>query len=350
MKKNLIPLLTVLLFYACTPMENPSVALYGVSIDQKNVSIDFGASYTLHATVTPKRSNDNLTLVWTSGNPAIVAIDQNGVLTALGHGEATISVIATSAEKSFTATCNVKVVPAVVNIPDEAFRNYCLQIADANRDSILTTDETSIVTRISVNNMNISSLEGLRYFPALLDLSCGSNQLTSLDVRANPALQYLSCGSNQLTGLDVSANPALQTLSCSYNPLTGLDVSANPALKYCLCNHNQLTDIDMSANPVLQILSCAYNQLTILDVSANPELQDLSCSYNQLTGLDVSANPALRNLSCSYNQLTSLDVSANSTLQYLYCSYNSFLTTVWLKTGQTVANLTKDSHTDIKYK
>lgn len=254
MKKNLIPLLTVLLFYACTPMENPSVALYGVSIDQKNVSIDFGASYTLHATVTPKRSNDNLTLVWTSGNPAIVAIDQNGVLTALGHGEATISVIATSAEKSFTATCNIKVVPAVVNIPDEAFRNYCLQIADANRDSILTTDETSIVTRISVNNMNISSLEGLRYFPALLDLSCGSNQLTSLDVSANPALQYLSCGSNQLTGLDVSANPALQTLSCSYNPLTGLDVSANPALKYCLCNHNQLTDIDMSANPVLQIL------------------------------------------------------------------------------------------------
>jgi len=350
MKKNLIPLLTVLLFYACTPMENPSVALYGVSIDQKNVSIDFGASYTLHATVTPKRSNDNLTLVWTSGNPAIVAIDQNGVLTALGHGEATISVIATSAEKSFTATCNVKVVPAVVNIPDEAFKNYCLQIADANRDSILTTDETSVVTRISVNNMNISSLEGLRYFPALLDLSCGSNQLTSLDVRANPALQYLSCGSNQLTGLDVSANPALQTLSCSYNPLTGLDVSANPDLKYCLCNHNQLTDIDISANPVLQILSCAYNQLTILDVSANPELQDLSCSYNQLTGLDVSANPALRNLSCSYNQLTSLDVSANSALQYLYCSYNSFLTTVWLKTGQTVANLTKDSHTDIKYK
>lgn len=350
MKKIIIPLLTVLLFYACTPMENPSVALYGVSIDQKNVSIDFGASYTLHATVTPKRSNDNLTLVWTSGDPAIVAIDQNGVLTALGHGEATISVIATSAEKSFTATCNVKVVPAVVNIPDEAFKNYCLQIADANRDSILTTDETSVVTRISVNNMNISSLEGLRYFPALLDLSCGSNQLTSLDVRANPALQYLSCGSNQLTGLDVSANPALQTLSCSYNPLSGLDVSANPDLKYCLCNHNQLTDIDISANPVLQILSCAYNQLTILDVRANPELQDLSCSYNQLTGLDVSANPALRNLSCSYNQLTSLDVSANSTLQYLYCSYNSFLTTVWLKTGQTVANLTKDSHTDIKYK
>ncbi len=329
MKKNLIPLLTVLLFYACTPMENPSVALYGVSIDQKNVSIDFGASYTLHATVTPKRSNDNLTLVWTSGNPAIVAIDQNGVLTALGHGEATISVIATSAEKSFTATCNVEVVPAVVNIPDEAFSNYCLQIADANEDGMLTSEETIGVTRISVNNMNISSLEGLRYFPALLDLSCGSNQLTSLDISANHALQYLSCGSNQLTNLDISANPALQTLSCSYNPLIDLDVSANPALQYCFCNHNQLTGIDLSANPVLKMLSCAYNQLTILDVSTNSALQDLFCANNQLTNLDVSANPALRSLTCSYN---------------------SFLTTLWLKTGQAISDLTKDSNTEIKYK
>ena len=60
---------------------------------------------------------------------------------------------------------------------------------------------------------------------ALTDLSCSSNQLTSLDISSNTALTGLSCSSNQLTSLDISNNTALTGLYCYNNPITSLDVS-----------------------------------------------------------------------------------------------------------------------------
>ena len=61
----------------------------------------------------------------------------------------------------------------------------------------------------------------MRANTALTYLHCGSNQLTSLDVRANTALTQLHCGSNQLTSLDVRANTALTQLTCKDNPGDG---------------------------------------------------------------------------------------------------------------------------------
>ena len=54
---------------------------------------------------------------------------------------------------------------------------------------------------------------------ALIQLFCGGNQLTALDVSNNTALTHMSCGNNQLKTLDLSNNPALRSLSCSGNNL-----------------------------------------------------------------------------------------------------------------------------------
>jgi hypothetical protein len=159
--------------------------------------------------------------------------------------------------------------------------------------------------------------------PALVDLTCPNNQLSSLNLGSAPALQRLACRNNQLTSLNL--NPALEELICDGNLLTSLDVSANPALRVLSCSGNFLTSLDVSANPALHELYCQYNQITSLDVSANPALHDLSCDGNQLASLDVSANPALGSLSCARNHLTSLDVSNNPLLSSLGCSNNELL-------------------------
>ena len=208
------------------------------------------------------------------------------------------------------------------NFPDANFRTI-VEHYDTNKDSSLSDTEIAAVEEIDCYDKGISNLKGIEYFTALRSLSCGRNQLTSLDVSKNTALTYLHCSYNQLTSLDVSKNTALTKLYCYNNQLTSLDVSKNTALTYLDCGYNQLTALDVSKNTALTYLSCSYNQLTTLDVSKNTALTDLLCHNNQLTTLDVSKNTALTRLRCHNNQLTSLDVS-NTDMKYLYCSVNIY--------------------------
>jgi hypothetical protein len=158
--------------------------------------------------------------------------------------------------------------------------------------------------------------------PALEDLDCAYNQLTSLDVSINTALTGLYCDNNQLTSLDVSINAALTRLYCDGNQLTSLDVSNNTALIRLYCDNNQLTSLDVSKNTALERLYCYINQITSLVVSDNIDLTELRCYDNQLTSLDVWNNTALDRLYCDNNQLTSLDVSNNLALTELRCEGN----------------------------
>jgi hypothetical protein len=64
----------------------------------------------------------------------------------------------------------------------------------------------------------------------LFALTCGHNELTSLDVSNNKALQIIDCPDVQLTTLDVSNQPELRILICGNNPLTRLDLSKNPLI------------------------------------------------------------------------------------------------------------------------
>ena len=54
---------------------------------------------------------------------------------------------------------------------------------------------------------------------ALIDLYCGYNQLTSLDVSQNTDLEYLDCTTCQLTSLDVTQNMQLE-YTIDYNMLS----------------------------------------------------------------------------------------------------------------------------------
>jgi hypothetical protein len=116
---------------------------------------------------------------------------------------------------------------------------------DTILDGTVTTANIDTVTNLQIGNQSISDLTGIEDFTAVTNLSCGDNQLTSLDVSANTALTNLSCGDNQLTSLDVSNNTALTDLSCGYNLLASLDVSNNTALTNLYCRDNQLTSLDV---------------------------------------------------------------------------------------------------------
>jgi len=277
-----------------------------IALDVTSASLLVGETQQLTATVSPNNATDN-SISWSSSNNSVASVSSNGLVTAKGAGTATITCRANDGS-GVQATCNVTVPEPVTisinstNFPDDNFRNYLLE-QDYGKDGVLTGLEIKNITYISVSDENISSLNGIEYFTALISLSCYHNQLTALDVSKNTVLTYLSCYNNQLTVLDVSKNTALKELWCSNNQLTALDVSNNTALTCLRCDFNQLTVLDVSKNTALEWLDCYFNDLTTLNLSKNTALTRLRCSLNFLTALDVSKNTELTNFECYGNNL-----------------------------------------------
>jgi len=211
--------------------------------------------------------------------------------------------------------------------PDVNFRTWILDWIGGGRTGacvVLGADRALMATLeyMDISGLNIVDLTGIEYFEGLSYLSCGFNQLRSLDVTGIAALTWLDCSSNQLSSLDISKNIALTWLDCGSNFLTELDASKNTALVTLCCYFNQLNSLDVSKNSDLVNLLCYYNQLTTIDVTKNTALTYLSCGANKLGSLDLSKNAVLAYLYCAANQLRTLDVSKNPAITQLYCCEN----------------------------
>ena len=61
------------------------------------------------------------------------------------------------------------------NFPDSTFRNYVSSNFDMDGDGVLSAAEIADATNISVNSMGISSLKGIEYFTAVVELHCWDN-------------------------------------------------------------------------------------------------------------------------------------------------------------------------------
>ena len=94
-------------------MVKGSVAVTGVTISDATATITTGSTKTLTATVAPENAT-NKSVRWTSSDDAIASVDDEGVVTAIAAGSATITV--TTVDGNFTATCAVTVEAATVAV------------------------------------------------------------------------------------------------------------------------------------------------------------------------------------------------------------------------------------------
>jgi|GEM_PF-1113597 len=93
-------------------IEIPGVVhVTGVSLDHSQLTLGAqGASYPLKATVTPEKA-ENPRLQWTSSDPSVATVDDEGVVTPLSIGEAAITV--TTEDGGYTDTCLIQVIEIV---------------------------------------------------------------------------------------------------------------------------------------------------------------------------------------------------------------------------------------------
>ncbi|WP_369618189.1 T9SS type A sorting domain-containing protein [Flavobacterium sp. CFS9] len=188
-------------------------------------------------------------------------------------------------------------------IPDVNFENklIALGIDSGTADGKVLTSKISDITKLELNNSNITDLAGIQDFKALTYLNCMSNKITNLDISKNQALYFLLAGYNNLITLDTSKNLALEYLSLDHNQITSLDLSLNVNLRLLSCGSNQLNNIDFTNNKLLSSLWCSSNLLTSLDLSKNQSLSSLNCSENKLLTTINIRNGNNRHMQITYN-------------------------------------------------
>ena len=103
---------------SCTLTVKPAyAAVESITLDKTSLELKEGDSAKLYASVSPWNAT-NKTVTWTSSNPSVAAVDQDGNITAKKAGSATI----TASAENVSASCTV-LVKAVVNGDPEGFNN-----------------------------------------------------------------------------------------------------------------------------------------------------------------------------------------------------------------------------------
>lgn len=187
-------LLSIAGFTGCSK-EDP-IAVAGVELNLSTMNLEVGETKQLTATVMPENAA-NGSVTWMSDNPAVAAVSDAGLVTAVAVGEATVT--AKAGEKRAVCSVTVKI-PTITDKFDPLFaeelqkRGY---IADARH--IMPEDVKDIV-ELDVSGKGwdaelqeaifgeLTYLRGIEYFVSLQKLYCRYNRLTMLDVSKNTAL------------------------------------------------------------------------------------------------------------------------------------------------------------------
>ncbi len=122
---------------------NVVVPVTGVSLDEGPIDLFTGDTYQLTETVLPENAT-NKSVTWSSNNEG-AALVSDGLVSAIGDGEATITV--TTVDGSFEATCVVKVTTPVTGV---SLNKETLVLELEDTDTLIATVEPSDATNKSV--------------------------------------------------------------------------------------------------------------------------------------------------------------------------------------------------------
>lgn len=85
----------------------------GIKLSETSLSLGTNASKTLKATITPSDATDT-SVTWKSSNNAVATVDDNGTVTGVASGTATIT--ATTTDGGYEAVCGVTVYPMITSV------------------------------------------------------------------------------------------------------------------------------------------------------------------------------------------------------------------------------------------
>lgn len=231
----------------------------------------------------------------------------------------------------------------IINFPDPNFKASLLaagpglQIAsgtasipgnifvkiDTNNDGEIEVAEALAITKLWLQNANITNLSGLENFSNLTEFNCYGNSISNMDLSPLSQLTRITIPYNHIVSLNVTGLSSVEWLNCPNNDLTSLDLTGLTSMYQLQCQNNQLTFLNISNANNLSSINCENNFLTNLDISNITTLHNLNCSSNNLNSLN------LKNIFAQIN----VNFAANPNLQYV-CADDVELATVQNKIFQ----------------
>lgn len=167
-------LCAAVVFAGCSKDDDPAtptIPVEKVTLSKTTLSLIVGETETLTATVFPEEL-ENKEVAWTSNKSSVATVDDKGVVTAKGAGDATIT--ATSvADKTKIATCVV----TVKAFPDDKFQNEGktgIDGSDWEKAYEIASKEQLVLLATRINGNESSNWNG-KYYKLIADIDFGAD-------------------------------------------------------------------------------------------------------------------------------------------------------------------------------
>lgn len=153
MKNKFFALFTILLSislittYSCKKEKVKSVSVTEVGLNKTSTTLVEGETETLVATVMPENATDK-SVVWESGNESAATVSQEGLVTAVGEGKATITV--KTNDGGFSASCEVTVNKKVIAVTGVKLSAASMTLREGDRGILTATVEPANATNKNV--------------------------------------------------------------------------------------------------------------------------------------------------------------------------------------------------------
>lgn len=153
MKNKFFALFTILLSislittYSCKKEKVKSVSVTEVGLNKTSTTLIEGETETLVATVMPENATDK-SVVWESGNESAATVSQEGLVTAVGEGKATITV--KTSDGGFSASCEVTVKKKVIAVTGVKLSAASMTLREGERGTLTATVEPANATNKNV--------------------------------------------------------------------------------------------------------------------------------------------------------------------------------------------------------
>jgi uncharacterized protein YjdB len=186
----------------CVVTVNP-VAVTGVSLNKTTITLETGNKETLIAAVAPDNATDK-SVTWSSNATNMATVDNNGEVTAVATGSATITVTTTDGSK--TATCAVTVVTAIVPVTGVTL--------DATTADLKPGDTKTLVATVAPPNATDKTVTW----------SSSNNSVATVN---NGVVTAVSVGSATITATSNADNSKTATCAITVSPPAATGIKIN---------------------------------------------------------------------------------------------------------------------------
>ena len=152
------------------------IVVESVSLDKTKLSLTIGETAQLQAGISPASATDK-TVTWSSSAVAVATVSDKGLVTAIGKGEATITVSSSNGKK---ADCQVIVTEKTVAVSSIILDMTSLNLEEEEEAQLIATvgpdDATDKTVRWSSSDENVASVDETGKVKAV---KAGSAQVTA---------------------------------------------------------------------------------------------------------------------------------------------------------------------------